>query len=951
MHKAFKKLDEQYLEDISSKVLKFEHIKTKAQVIYIQNNDTNKAFCIGFKTIISDSTGVAHILEHSVLNGSTKYPVKEPFAYLAKNSLQTYLNASTYPDKTIYPVSSINQKELQNMAEVYLDSVFCPNLSYNTFLQEGWRYVVAETDELSYTGVVFNEMKGSFANTDSFVASHVQRDVLADTDYAFDAGGVPNEIPNLTYDVFKAFHKKYYHPTNSRTVLYGDLDPIYFLELLDNYFNTFGEDEERYMFKELPKMACARSIEHKYQCTEEPTYISVASWAFPSVTTRDFFGLMVLHYLLIVSDASPLKKYLLDKKLGTSLFAYGYESDMYLHFFAVGLKGILSHTKVVETEEAIVEFFSQAASTIDTKQLLGAINRIEYMFRSDASNDNSKGVELYSYMLKYWLYDRDPVELLKYSSHFEYFKNGAFTDNYFKQLIQTYFIDNTNCVFSRFSPDAALFEQEEVWEKKKLSEVYDHMVTEDLEEIIRLNKELKAAQETIDTPESLATLPMLSLEDVSGSVVPYSCIWHGSSLLYTEIPDKKMLHLVFSFDVSHVSMEDLPYLSVLTRLIFKLGTHDKTEDRFISDFEEATGELSANLVFISNFVTGAKHRKLSVRVSLLEDNLVRTLALLEEGLVNTDFSHTARIKRLLDEIKTGMESDLVELGHKFALRRALSSSSSDQFLWDLTSGVNFFKFLQKILEDKEELSSKALILSDVVNKNTLEISLSCSKKFKDTAVAKLMAFKSKLPAFGAKQAVDVILPKESKLFYAIPTKVNYVAKALKINKSFSEFSGINYLLRGAVQYEYLWNEVRVKGGAYGGLAYCHETALLGFVSYRDPHIERTLTTYAHIPSFLMNFTPNEKELLGYKIGGLADLEPYVDNDSLGFENYIKYLTGQSVEIRQGMKGRLLSAEKSTLAELGQLLAPDFDQTDSVVVLGNPALIQDKTYFDDIIKLL
>ncbi|MEN9389220.1 MAG: Protein HypA [Candidatus Parcubacteria bacterium] len=951
MHPAFTQISEDYVQDADATLIKLVHTQTGAQVLYYKNADKNKAFCIGFKTLVSDNTGVAHILEHSVLNGSQKYPVREPFTYLAKSSLQTYLNASTYPDKTIYPVSSINQKELLNMAGVYLDSVFFPNLSVNTFMQEGWRYDLSQSGEMVYSGVVFNEMKGHFANSDTFIASQVQRDLLVGTDYAYDAGGIPSSIPTLTYDQFLNFHKKYYHPSNSYAFIYGDVDSLLFLELLDSYFKQYEQCDASFEFKALPKLTAPKTVEHTYQSTGDTTHICVMSWAFPQVPAQDVFGLMVLHYLLITSDASPLKKYLLDKGLGTSLFMYGYESDAFLNFFTVGLKGIKSRTNVKKTEQAIRDFFSSLVHEIDKKLLLGAINRLEFMLRSDASSENSKGVEEYAFLLKFWLYGRDPLELLTYSPYFDFFKSDALKTGYFEELVRKYIVENTQCVTSKFSPDANLFNTDELHEKTKLTELKESFTQDEVTDIVRKNTELKMLQETPDLPEALDTLPMLSLVDVSQEVLPYPYAVENNGIIYTQIPDRKIVHLLLSFDISHVSVKDLPYVALFAKLFFKLGTSTKTDDQFTSELEEVTGALSARVLFTSNLITLDKQRKLVVKVSLLESNLARTLALLSDVLVNANFANVSKLKKLLDELKVNMENDLVESGHRFALRKALASVSLEHYLWDLTSGIAFYNFLKAISVsfDKPDLNlpAKASVIKTVINASALEISLSCSEWFKEQALVELTHFKASLPVHDKPQGLAIALPVPCKTFYTIPSKVNYVARSSRLDTSVNTFGGLNYLLRGILQYEYLWSEIRVKGGAYGGIAYCLEDGLMGLVSYRDPNISRTLQVYKQVGVFLKNFVASDKVLTGYKIGALSDLEPYIDTDSLGAENYLKYLTGLTPSVRQSMKDSLLDATQESIQVIGELMHDGFDSLGSSVVLGNSVSIQDKTYFDTI----
>jgi Zn-dependent M16 (insulinase) family peptidase len=659
--------------------------------------------------------------------------------------------------------------------------------------------------------------------------------------------------------------------------------------------------------------------------------------------------------MLITSDSSPLKKYLLDKGLGTSLFMYGYESDIFLNFFAVGLKGIPTFNKVVQTERSITAFFSELAKGIDRDQLRGAVNRVELMTRSDASSENSKGVEVYTFLLKYWLYGKDPIELLKYSNYFDFFKKKALETQYFENLITKYFVDNTHCVRSRFAPDSELLTSEELAEQTKLAKIRHDLTEPELDKIIKRNEELKLEQATPDTQADLDMLPMLSIADVSEEVLPYPYILEDDGrIIYTQIPDKKMVHLLLSFDISHVDPSNLPYLALFSKTLFKLGTFGKSEDRFTSELEEVTGELSVRLLFTSDLVTEKKHWKLIVKVSFLESNLDRALALLEEGLLFANFNNTLQLKKIMDEYRVDMENDLVESGHRFALRRSLAPLSQEQHLWDITSGISFYKFLQQVIgefnTDTLLLTSKADVIRTVVSTNSLQMSLSCSKRFKDFALKQVLAFKARLPIQIFPNSSEVVLPKASKIFYTIPSKVNYVASSKRVNTAINDFGGLNFLLRGIIQYDYLWNEIRVKGGAYGGIAYCVEEGLLGCVSYRDPNLEKTLQVYSQVPKFLAGFDVTDKVLTGYKIGALSDLEPFIDNDALGSENYIKYLTGQTQSVRQAMKNNLLTATQETISNVGILADSKSTIDGSITVLGNINTIQDKAYFDSIEQL-
>lgn len=961
MHKSFTLKYQKELPDISSQGFMFIHKKTGAQVLYIKNEDRDKTFGIAFKTIPTDDTGVAHILEHSVLNGSEKYPVKEPFTFLMKSSLSTFLNALTYPDKTIYPVSSTNQQDLKNLSSVYLDAVFKPLLIKDVFLQEGWHYeLFNEQDPIKYKGVVFNEMKGSLANIDHFTANLVYKHLLKGTVYDVNSGGDPGAIPDLTYKAFIDFHKTFYHPTNSMSILYGDMDPVPFLELLDSYFSQFPKKDSKNTFKRLTPFIKPKVVNEVYPSSDSKAkYVSVLATAFDKPDARDFFGLAVLSYLLTDSDASPLKRVLRDSELGESIFDYGVENELYTNLFIIGLKGIAEKKDILKVEKIILGKLRELSKGVDKAALLGAISRVEFMLRAGNGEEKSKGVSAFTVALRNWLYNEDPCEIFDFSEHFDYFKTKAIEDNYFEKLIAKYISTNNNLVKLRISPDKNYFVKRDTREKLRLARFKKSLSKNQISKLVSQNTKLKELQETPDSKEALAKLPVLALSDIPKEAISYplevvKASQINGEVTYTAIPPKGLINANILFDTASLSRDELPYLGLYKLLILQLGTKTKSPEELTILFESVAGELDTKLFFTKNIQTNEIVQKFVLSVSFLEEKSSGVADLLKELLIEVNFDNLSQIKKIIKEEKDTHEIKIVDRGFKFAVINAMSSLHEQYALGELTAGLSFYLFLKTLMlsSDKslQETAQRLKAIHAKIITNSGELNFSSSLEKKLPTISAFAELFNKLPKTPTHSKSVITLPSIVRRGFIIPSQVNYVALATNLYKKTGLVGGKTSLLDVIAKYDYMWNELRVKGGAYGGMSYLSEQGLLGLCSYRDPNLEKTLKTFENYGSYMQDLKLEKTQLAGYKIGALSNFEPYVSDNNLGFEAYGLYKAGHTVELRQKYKDELLTLTQKDINNFGSKVGKISYITNPVTVIGSNDSIAGFKNFDEVLPL-
>ncbi len=957
MHKSFKVNQEKYIKDLDSTAFVFEHIKTGAQVLYLKNTDPNKAFAISFKTIPNDSTGVAHILEHAVLNGSKKYPVKEPFTFLLKSSLATFINAVTYPDRTMYPVASTNEQDLFNLSQVYLDAVFNPLITEEIFMQEGWHYEIFDKNEsLKYKGVVFNEMKGAYSTVDAQVENALTQHLYAGSSFALDFGGNPVEIPNLTYANFKKFHADCYNPTNSKSVLYGDLDINKFLNLLDEYFCHF-ETGAVQNFKPLPQTQAPVDVIEKFAVSEagEQKPVFVQSWLFDRhLTPTEYFALEVLEYIIVRSDASSVKKALMESNLGESFYDIGYSPYTAYNYFAFGLKGLHQAENAQKVKDLIFSELTTISHGIDKVLLKGALNKIEFLYRTEIGFYNNKGLANFDLTSKFWNYDGDPLEIFNYTQHFANLRKLA-EEGYFEEFLVNNFLKNERSVSLTMLPDKDLLATQTQLEERRLQAYKQSLSDLELDELVKLNENFKKLQDASDSEENLTTLPTLKLSDLSKKAreYPISVIQGEYKKTFVKNMEEGVVEIQLFFDLAQVPQETIPYLGFYAEALLKVGTLTKSPEEFTRELDLYFGKINTAIIATKRVDTGEIVKKFMLSFKILQQNQAEAFKLIDEILFEVDFVKLQKLKEIALEVKNSLESEIISSGHTMAITCAQSAFREDALYADATGGIKAYTFYKSLAQDFDKFSSD--LLEDLLLIHTLMLykpgfsaNIGTTEENKEYYAGKVDEIYQKLHTKDFK--VDqIMLLLQKKRAFIVPAKVNYVAVAFDGSTAGLQPKSLVWLLNTILRLDYLWNEIRVKGGAYGAFSTILDDGVVSMSSYRDPNIDATLSVYAKSGEFLRNLQLSPSQLENYKIGSINRFEPFINSDRLVFATWKNYAQGYTLELRQEHKDAIYNVTQDVLREFGEALNNAQGLPKNIVVIGGKEAIS-ASDFDEVIEL-
>ncbi|MBW2204198.1 MAG: insulinase family protein, partial [Deltaproteobacteria bacterium] len=707
---GFQLLKEQEIKEFKTLAKVYRHSKTGAQLLSLTTDDENKVFGITFRTPPSDSTGVAHILEHSVLCGSRKYPVKEPFVELLKGSLQTFLNAFTYPDKTCYPVASQNLQDFYNLIDVYLDAVFYPRIARSIFQQEGWHFELENTDDpLSYKGVVFNEMKGAYSSPDNLLSEYSLQSLFPDNAYGFDSGGDPKQIPGLTYEQFHSFHKRYYHPSNARIYFYGDDDQDERLRLVNDYLKEFDpieiDSEMRLQtpFKESKRLL--RPFMVGEDADTDPKGMVTLNWMLTETTdVEENFALHILEYILLGMPGSPLRKALIDSGLGEDIAGVGLENELRQSYFSTGLKGI-DIKNADRIESLILETLSDLArSGIDPKTREAALNTIEFRLRENNTGNFPRGLSLMLRSLTTWLYDSDPLALLSFEGPLETIKSRVGTENaFFEDMIEQMLLSNPHRTTLILQPDANLRKKEEENEKdlltKTRSAIRSAMAREELEGLVDNTKELKRLQGTPDPPEALASIPMLKLEDLDrqNKIIPLACSEEGGTkILFHDLLTSGITYVDLGFNLRCLPPEYLSYLPLFGRALVEMGTEKEDFVTLTQRISRKTGGLRPQS-FTSNVKDSHKSAAwLFLRGKGMSGQIEDLINIVQDVLLTVKLDNRERFRQMVMEEKARVEQNLVSAGHQVVNLRLRAHFSEAHWAAEQMSGISYLFFVRKL---------------------------------------------------------------------------------------------------------------------------------------------------------------------------------------------------------------------------------------------------------------
>ncbi len=928
-------LKEQDIPEIKSSAFFYRHIKTGGEILSLVNDDENKVFGITFRTPPYDSTGLPHIMEHSVLCGSRKYPVKEPFVELMKSSLQTFLNAMTFPDKTCYPVASQNLQDFYNLIDVYLDAVFFPNLTEYILMQEGWHYELASDEgPITLKGVVYSEMKGSYSSPDSLLFDYTMRSLFPDSAYLYDSGGDPKKIPDLTFEKFKEFHEKYYHPSNSRIFFYGDDDPEKRLEIIDEYLDKFERlDIDSAVNSQTPfekPVRVIRSFDSGGNNESNSKVRFTLNWLLPESKNPELvLSMYLLEYILLGMPGSPLRKALIESDLGEDLAGGGLDSDLLQICFSTGLKGI-DPDNIDRAQNLIIQTLRNLASRgIDKRDIEAAVNSIEFLFRENNTGSYPRGLILMLRALNLWLYDKDPVEILAFENIFDSIKAKIEkNERYFEGLLEKYFLENPHRTTVVLRPEKNLLEREKSSEEKSLGNLLEKMGDEEKKKIIENMLALKKLQEKPDSPESLASIPVLKLSDMEKENKIFPCEEteeKGARIMYHDLFTNGIVYFDLGFDLHMLPQKYLPYSRLFGKALLEMGTEKEDYISLAQRISRKTGGISPvfNISMLKNCEDSGVFMFLRGKAML--PNTGELLTIFRDILLEVQLDDRERFKQIVLESRAREEQKLLTSGHYIAGLRLKANYNEADRAAEQMNGLSYLFFLRDLVKNIETdwnrvLQDLRIIRETLVNRNGMILNVTIDDKGLQKIQSDIINFISDISDAEEEKA------KWPEGKYAdfegilIPSQVNYVAKGSHIKTLSGEHAGAVHVITRFLRSSKLWEEVRVKGGAYGvSCGFDRLSGMLTFTSYRDPNILSTINAFDGTADYLRTINIGNDELSKAIIGTIGSMDSYLLPDAKGYISMLRRLSKETDEERQKIRDGILSTGKDDFRAFAEIL--------------------------------
>ena len=910
------------VDEIDSIARLYRHQKTGAELLSMVGGDENKVFGVAFRTPPADSSGVAHILEHSVLCGSRKYPVKAPFLEMLKGSLKTFLNAMTFPDKTLYPLASVNLQDFYNLVDVYLDAVFHPRLTPEILQQEGWHYELESPDApLIYKGVVFNEMKGGYSSPDDRTRRLSQQSLYPDTTYGVDSGGDPQDIPSLTFASFKAFYDRHYHPSNAKFFFYGDDDPEKRLKLLDGVLSEFSAIEVDSEVAPQPRFNAPRKIEHRLAMNAaEPgarqARISVNWMLDETANPETTLALAILSYALTGTPASPLRKALIDSRLGDDIMATGLNSGLRQPTFGAGLKGI-DAAGADKVEALILDTLQNlAAQGIDEATIEAAMNTVEFRLRENNTGSFPRGISVMMRSLQSWLYDRDAVAPLAWGTPLESIKKRlAGGERVFEMLIRDHLLDNPHRTTVLFTPDPDLAAEEAAEERARLDAARAAMSEDDVQAVIEQTRMLKRLQEAPDTPEALATLPMLTLKDIPprGTPIPIEIADFGGTELVThDLPTTGVVYFDAGLDMRRLPADLLPFANLFSRALLETGTATQDFVALSQRIGRQTGGIGASS--ITSVIPGeaASAAWLFLRAKVMPEKAGEMFSILRDVLLTARFDNRERIEQLVNEERAAIEARLVPGGSFFAGQRLRSNLNEADWAAEQMDGLAQLAFLRQLAADMKSgaadpVASLERIRDILVDRQSMICNVTAGGADLKRIEPELGRFLDALPSRSTAKPHWPMQQRPRFEGLTISATVNYVAKGESLPKLGYKPGGAAMVASNWLRGTWLWEKVRVQGGAYGSFtALDRRSGVFTFLSYRDPNLLGTIAAYDGAAGFLRKTAGNATELERSIIGTIGQIDTYRLPDAKGFVSLQRHLLKETDATLQTLRDEVLT---------------------------------------------
>lgn len=963
---AYELIQEKDLKGIQSEGYLLRHKKSGARIALITNTDDNKVFSIGFRTPPQDSTGLPHILEHSVLCGSREFPAKDPFVELVKGSMNTFLNAMTYPDKTVYPIASCNDQDFQNLMHVYMDAVFYPNIyeSDKTFRQEGWSYELDRPDgELKYNGVVYNEMKGAFSSPDGVLDRMILNSLFPDTSYSNESGGDPDVIPSLTYEDFLNFHRKYYHPSNSYLYLYGDMDMAEKLIWLDeHYLSKFDKKEIdseirlQKPFEEPVEWKRFYSISNT-ESEEMNTYLSYNKVIGTSLDAKLYLAFSILDYALLSAPGAPLKKALTDAGIGHDILG-SYDNGIYQPVFSV----IAKNAEECQKEEfirIIESTLSQIVKDgIDQDALVAGINYHEFRYREADFGNYPKGLMYGLQMFDSWLYDEvSPFLHIDALDTFAFLKEQIQT-SYYEDLIRKYLLDNSHASIVMICPKKGLAAEADQNLQKKLQDYKDSLKKEEVEQLVQDTKELREYQEEPTPPEILEKIPVLKISDISEKIAPVyneekkagevTCICHP-------IETNGIGYLTLIFDLRNLSEEEIPYAGLLQAVLGIIDTENYEYGKLFNEINRCTGGIETSLEMYTD-VTKVKEKEFrptfEIKVKAMYEKLPFALSMMEEILVRSVLTDEKRLKEIVDMLKSRLQMKFLSAGHSSAVLRAMSYSSPLARFKDMTNGIEYYETVSRIADHFEEERERLITMLQTISrkicrKERMIASYTGAEESFDDVLSQLHKFSAHLFTGEVENSSFSLKCEKKNEGFQTSSKVQYVAMTGNFIDAGEQYHGALQILKVIMGYEYLWQNIRVKGGAYGCMSSFNKLGEGYFVSYRDPHLKNTLDIYQGVIQYLKDFSVSDRDMTKFIIGTISGMDQPMTPATKGERSMNLYLNHVTEEMMKKERMEVLHATQQDIRNLAGIVEKVL-QADQICVIGNEDKIeQEKEVFEQV----
>lgn len=961
---AYSLVQHEYVEELQADGYIFKHRTSGARVLYLAANDNNKVFSISFRTPPTDNTGVAHILEHSVLCGSRKFPLKEPFVELIKGSMNTFLNAMTFPDKTMYPVASKNDTDFRNLMDVYLDAVFYPRAisDPNTLMQEGWHYDINEKDApLRYKGVVYNEMKGAYSSPNSILDRHMMEALFPHSTYGVDSGGDPAYITDLTFDGFVDFYHRYYHPSNSYIFLYGTMDIEDQLTFLDtSYLNDFTVIDPASEIELESTFLQPVTASFPYHVASDDTLVGKSmhglTYVLPEGDMTLHLAFEVLTHALINSPAAPLKERLIKGGIGNDVTG-DYMNSIRQPLFGITVTGS-EIEKQDEFSSIVYETLKELCENgISKKSLEASLNSIEFILREADFSGRPIGLLYNIRLMDEWLYDKNPFDALRYEDALKALREGLST-SFYEDIIKKYILNNQHHALISIYPKLGLAEEKEKLEEEKLEAIKKNMSTKEVEELIRKCQELEEIQGRPDSEEALASIPLLSLSDLSTDVdVPNKeeALVENTKVHFVEAFTKGISYSKMYFHIDHLEEKELPYAYLLGDILGRLNTNTYTYADLANEVHFYLGDFSFSVGAVDTIRPDAPLSYIplfSVTTKALQSNISHMIRLSHEVLQSSSYTDVKRLEELVLEIKAIWDADAFQKGHTLVTTRLLAQISELEKFNDY-GALGYYQFIRTLVKeaDYETVGKKlAHVATKIFTQENLEVLYIGERGHKDKYVHSLTQILPSWPKTSPKQ--DLLAINKTFVNEGITTsgQVQYVAQGGNYKAHGYSYTGTMKLLETILKYEFLWQRVRVQGGAYGAFATFKQSGEFILCSYRDPNLKKTLAIYKDIPSYIESLSLSERELQKYIIGTMSALDipttPYLSG-VLAMNMYFKGIDGTYAK---NIRERVIQTTLQDIQALGEVVKSVIDDN-HISALGNEQVIKDaEELFTSIVPL-